>query len=51
MPKRKPRAPTPTATELKLWKVVPVVPMVEHAKVQLMDDLAKMGCLGFADKP
>ncbi len=37
--------------EVKLRKVVPVVPSTEPAKSQLMEDLTSMGCLGFVDKP
>ena len=52
MPKiKRNRPPTSSAVEVKLRKVVPVVPSEDEEKVQLMDDLAKMGCLGLADKP
>ncbi len=37
--------------EVKLRKVIPVIPSTEPAKSQLMEDLTSMGCLGFAKKP
>ena len=51
MPRCKPKAPTSTAKELKLRKINLVVPTDEQAKVQLMEDLARMGLSGFIDKP
>lgn len=37
--------------EVKLRKVVPVLPSTEPEKAQLMEDLTSMGCQGFAEKP
>ncbi len=36
---------------MKLRKVIPVIPSIELAKSQLMEDLTSMDCLGFAEKP
>ena len=42
---------SPTPVEVKLRKVIPVIPSKEPEKSQLMEDLDSMGCLGFAKKP
>ncbi len=39
------------AAEVKLRKVIPIIPSTEPEKSQLMDDLTYMGCAGFALKP
>ena len=52
MPKlRRSRPPSPTVGELKLKKVVPVIPTTEPERTQLMEDLTKIGCEGLAVKP
>ncbi len=40
-----------SSVEVKLRKVIPVIPSTEPAKSQLMKDLTSIGCLGFAEKP
>lgn len=42
---------TPPLSEIKLRRVVPVLPGMEPEKSQLMEDLTSMGCQGLANKP
>jgi len=39
------------AVEIKLRKIVPVIPMGDGEKEQLVEDLTSMGCPGFLSKP
>ncbi len=48
---RRSRPPSPAVGEIKLKKVVPVIPTTELEKTQLMEDLTKMGCEGLTVKP
>ena len=43
--------PPPCNIEVKLRRVVPVIPDKEQEKNELMEDLTSMGCLGLAEKP
>ena len=40
-----------SAVEVKLRKVIPIIPSADPEKTQLMDDLTTLGCLGLAQKP
>ena len=42
---------TPPPADIKLKKVVPVIPNQDPEKADLMADLTTLGCRGFADKP
>ncbi len=44
-------ASSSSAVDVKLRKVVPVIPLSEDTRAKLMDDLNSMDCIGFATKP
>ena len=50
---RRPRAGSSSSptVEVKLRKVIPIIPSTEPEKAQLMEDLTSMGCVGFAERP
>ncbi len=45
------RGQASSSSDVKLRKVVPVIPLSEDTRAELMDDLNSMGCIGFATKP
>ena len=49
--KRRAGSNTPPPQEIKLRKVVPVLPKSEAYMANLMEDLTAMGCQGLAEKP
>lgn len=49
--KRHKSATPPPPPDLKLRRVILVIPDREPARTQLMEDLASMGCQGLAEKP
>ena len=54
MPQLRRSRPGPSSSsigEVKLRKVIPVLPSTKPEKSHIMEDLAVMGCLGLADKP
>lgn len=49
--RNRPGTASASTVEVKLRKVIPVIPSTEPEKSQLMEDLTSMGCQGLATKP